>query len=250
MSMNEKECLLRFRALRIAYGPHLAVKGVSGEVLRGEILAIVGPNGAGKTTLLEAVAGTIPIAGGQITFRGERVDRRSVLKRRKLGIVLVPQERNVFPLMTVQENMKMAGMLVSRDDTDRLVACVYDLFPRLQERRRQTANTLSGGERRMLAIGMGIVASGKILLVDEPSIGLAPRLVTGLFHSLEALRAAHGYPIVVSEQNIKVLRIADRILGMEAGERRFCEELREVNKERIHKLYMGLLQSERREGEG
>jgi len=232
--------ILEITDLTVAYGPHIAVKSVCAAILPDEIYAIVGPNGAGKTTLLECVAGLQPARAGSIRFLGTRVDHASVFRRRKLGIVLVPQEGNIFPGMTVKENLEMGGVLRKGRGRSTHVGYVYELFPRLQERERQIASTLSGGERRMLAVGIGIVSDAKLFLIDEPSVGLAPKLVTSLLQQLRRLREDSERPIILCEQNIKVLNVADRILGMEAGESKFCEDLETVDRAKVKELYLGL----------
>jgi len=232
--------VLEVSQLVIAYGANLAVKGVSVTVCENEILGIVGPNGAGKTTLLESIAGLHPLRQGSISFRGNRIDHFSVHKRRKLGIVLIPQEENIFPEMIVKENLEMGGLLMPARDRETQMDYVYELFPRLKERSRQVANTLSGGERRMLAVGVGIVAKAQLFLIDEPSVGLAPKLVTNLLERLRQLKEDTKRPIALCEQNIKVLNVADRILGMEAGESKFCERLDVVDKGKVKELYLGL----------
>ncbi len=232
--------VLEVSELAIAYGANLAVKGVSVTVSENEILGIVGPNGAGKTTLLESIAGLHPLRQGSIRFRGNRIDHFSVHKRRKLGIVLIPQEENIFPGMMVKENLEMGAVLMPARERETQMDYVYELFPTLKERSRQIANTLSGGERRMLAVGVGIVANAQLFLIDEPSVGLAPKLVTNLLERLRQLKEDTKRPIALCEQNIKVLNVADRILGMEAGESKFCESLDVVDKGKVKELYLGL----------
>ena len=234
------EPILEVSELSVAYGVNLAVKGVSVTVSENEILGIVGPNGAGKTTLLESIAGLHPLRQGSISFRGNRIDLSSVHKRRKLGIVLIPQEENIFPGMMVKENLEMGGVLMPARERETQMDYVYELFPTLKERSRQIANTLSGGERRMLAVGVGIVANAQLFLIDEPSVGLAPKLVTNLLERLRQLKEDTKRPIALCEQNIKVLNVADRILGMEAGESKFCESLDVVDKGKVKELYLGL----------
>lgn len=234
------EPILEVSDLSVAYGATLAVKGVSATVSENEILGIVGPNGAGKTTLLECIAGLHPVRRGTISFRGKRIDHSSIHRRRKLGIVLIPQDGNIFPGMMVKENLEMGGVLMPARERKTQIDYVYELFPRLKERARQIANTLSGGERRMLAVGIGIVANAQLFLIDEPSVGLAPKLVTSLLERLGQLKKDTKRPIALCEQNIKVLNVADRILGMEAGESKFCECLDAVDKGKVRELYLGL----------
>lgn len=232
--------ILEVSQLDVAYGPNLAVKGVSVTVSENEILGIVGPNGAGKTTFLETIAGLLIPRRGTIRYGGKRIDHSSILKRRKLGIALIPQEGNIFPGMMVKENLEMGGVLMPARKRETQISYVYELFPRLKERARQIANTLSGGERRMLAVGIGIVANAQLFLIDEPSVGLAPKLVTSLLERLKQLKEDTQKPIALCEQNIKVLNVADRILGMEAGESKFCESLDVVDKGKVRELYLGL----------
>jgi len=234
------EPILEVSELAVAYGANLAVKGVSATVSENEILGIVGPNGAGKTTFLETIAGLLTARRGTISYRGKRIDHSSVLKRRKLGIVLIPQDGNIFPGMMVKENLEMGGVLMPAKERETQINYVYELFPRLKERARQIANTLSGGERRMLGVGIGIVANAQLFLIDEPSVGLAPKLVTSLLERLSQLKEDTQKPIALCEQNIKVLNVADRILGMEAGESKFCESLDAVDKGKVRELYLGL----------
>ena len=234
------EPILEVSELDVGYGATLAVKGVSATVSENEILGIVGPNGAGKTTFLETIAGLLTARRGTISYRGKRIDHSSVLRRRKLGIVLIPQEGNIFPGMMVKENLEMGGVLMPAKEREAQINYVYELFPRLKERARQIANTLSGGERRMLGVGIGIVANAQLFLIDEPSVGLAPKLVTSLLERLKQLKEDTQKPIALCEQNIKVLNVADRILGMEAGESKFCESLDAVDRGKVRELYLGL----------
>lgn len=234
------EPVVAIQDLTVAHGATLAVKGVTVNAFENEIMAIVGPNGAGKTTLLETIVGLHKARAGSVEFLSRPVNGLSVFRRRKMGMVLVAQEENIFTGMTVKENLEMGGFLVSGESKRKNMAYVYGLFPRLKERERQMANTLSGGERRMLAIGMGIVANAKLILIDEPSVGLAPKLVTTVLEGLQQLREDIHQPVLLSEQNIKVLRIADRVFGMEAGEEKFNANRGEISIDRIRELYMGL----------
>lgn len=233
------EPILRVSGLTVRYGMISALKGIGFYAYDNEIVGIVGPNGAGKTTLLESIAGSIDAKEGHINFLNKRIDRLPILKRRKLGIMLVPQEGNVFPMMSVKKNLEVSAILNSDREKKKLISYVYELFPILLERRKQIANTLSGGEQKMLAIGIGLASNAKIMLIDEPSIGLAPKLVTKLFETLKKIREDTNKTIVLSEQNIKVLNIADRLFGLEAGEIRFCEKTENISKEVVKDLYLG-----------
>jgi branched-chain amino acid transport system ATP-binding protein len=221
------------------YGKVCALKSINFDAHDNEIVGIVGPNGAGKTTLLESIAGSLPIAQGKIEFAGQSIEQLSILKRRELGIMLVPQDKNIFPLMSVKKNLDVSVILSEKADRNELISYVYELFPVLKDRRRQTANTLSGGQQKMLAVGIGIVSNARVILIDEPSIGLAPKLVTRLFDTLKRIQVDTGKTIVLSEQNIKVLHIADRLFGLEAGAIKFDERTKNLSKELVKDLYLG-----------
>ena len=205
-----------------------------------EILSIVGPNGAGKTTLLETIAGLRELSEGEIRYIGKPINTLSVLQRRSMGIVLIPQDDNVFPNMSVKMNLEVSGILSPRVRKRNLIDYVFELFPRLEERKDQKAFTLSGGERKMLALGMGLVSDASTLLIDEPSIGLAPKLVTELFERLRDIKNDAKKTIVLAEQNIKVLNIIDRILGLEAGRTKFYENAHSLDRDNLVELYMGM----------
>jgi branched-chain amino acid transport system ATP-binding protein len=221
------------------YGTTNVIKGIDFEVFEGEIVGLVGPNGSGKTTFLETLAGTIRAKAGEISFRGKRIDKLSVLARRKMGIMLVPQEEYIFPMMNVKANLMVGGVLSSERKNRELISYVYDVFPVLKSREKQIANTLSGGERKMLAVGMGIVSRAHIIMIDEPSIGLAPKLVTTLLENLKKIKTDMGGTLLLAEQNVKILNVADRIYGLEAGESRFCETTENLDETTLTELYMG-----------
>ena len=231
--------MLKVSGLTCAYGKVNALKGIDFYVRELEIVGIVGPNGAGKTTLLEAIAGTVPIKEGRIEFLGERVERWSVLQRRRRGVMLIPQDGNVFPLMTVRKNLEVSVILSRHAERKELMDYAYQLFPILWDKRKQNANTLSGGQQKMLAVALGLASNATLMLVDEPSIGLAPKLVTRLFETFRRIREDTGKTIVLSEQNIKVLDTADRLFGLEAGHIRFDERTENLSKETVKSLYLG-----------
>jgi len=207
--------ILNVRGLNVYYGFTRALKGINFYAREGEIVGIAGPNGSGKTTLLEAIAGILPIREGEIKLFGYRIDHMPPIRRRRLGLMLVPQEGNIFPMMSVRKNLEVSVQYDSREKRDELIQYVYNLFPVLNEKRRNNANSLSGGQQKMLAVGIGIAANARVILIDEPSIGLAPKLVTKLFDTLKKIRDDTGKTIVLSEQNIKILNIADRLFGLE-----------------------------------
>ena len=231
--------MLKVTNLTTCYGSISALKSIDFYAHESEIVGIVGPNGAGKSTLLESLAGTVPIKEGKIAFMGHSIERWGVLKRRQLGLMLIPQEQNIFPLMSVKKNLEVSVILSDRDLRKDLIDYVYELFPILYERRKQVANTLSGGQQRMMAVGIGIASNARVMLIDEPSIGLAPKLVTKFFETLEKIRKDTLKTIVLSEQNIKVLNIADRLFGLEAGEIRFDELKENLSRDVVKDLYLG-----------
>ena len=233
------EPILEVSGLTACYGSMTALKGIDFYAYDNEIVGIVGPNGAGKTTLLESIAGSMHIREGQINFLGHQIERWPVLKRRQLGLMLVPQDGNVFPMMSVKKNLEVGVILSNHSEKENLINYVYELFPVLRERRKQTVNTLSGGQQKMLAVGIGIASNANVMLIDEPSIGLAPKLVTKLFETLRKIKEDTQKTIVLSEQNIKVLDIADRLFGLEAGEIRFDEKKENLGRDVVKDLYLG-----------
>jgi len=211
--------LLEVSGLKVAYGAITAVRGIDFHVEAGEMVALIGANGAGKTTTLKALAGVIAPVAGRVRYNGTDIIGMPSYRLVALGIALVPEGRGVFPRLTIAENIDMGaysrrdreGIAVDRDH-------VYELFPRLAERRQQTAGTLSGGEQQMLAIGRAIVSRPKLLLLDEPSMGLAPLMVQKIFDTIRAI-AATGVTTFLVEQNAKLaLELCDRGYVMESGE--------------------------------
>ncbi len=233
------ETILKVAGLITQYGQLTALKNISFEVFENEIIGIVGPNGSGKTTLLETIAGTLKKSQGEISFLNRRIDDLTVRQRRKRGLMLVPQENYIFPMMPVRKNLEVSGVLNSRAEVNRLIDYAGSLFPVLKDRQTQGAHTLSGGQQKMLAIGIGIVSNARLLLIDEPSIGLAPKLVTKLFNTLKQIREETGKTLFLAEQNVKILRIADRIIGLEGGEVKFVEKSSRLDEKSFQELYMG-----------
>jgi branched-chain amino acid transport system ATP-binding protein len=211
--------MLEAKDLTVSYGKLTAVKGVSFSVEEGKIATIIGPNGAGKTTLLKALIGQLP-ATGTVTYGGVDVGRAEVEARVERGIVLVPETRELFTDMVVADNLLLGGYIHRRntaqikDDLER----VYDLFPRLRERRQQLAGTLSGGERQMLALGRALMGRPKLLMLDEPSLGLAPLIVREIFRIITRL-GEQGVTMLLVEQNARAaLETADYGYVLESGE--------------------------------
>ena len=210
--------MLRVEDIELAYGAIPVVQGVSFEVREGEVVAIVGANGAGKSTILKAIAGSIHPRKGRISFEGKDISFLSSPEIVKAGITYVPENRRLFTPLTVEENLEIGAYTV-RDpqQIQENLEFVYRLFPRLKERRRQRAGTLSGGEQQMLAIGRGLMTNPKLLMLDEPSQGLMPILVTELFNSIHKLKEM-GKTILLVEQNVReALELADRGYVIQSG---------------------------------
>jgi branched-chain amino acid transport system ATP-binding protein len=210
--------ILEVRGLEVAYGGIRAVKGVDLTVRRGELVCLIGANGAGKTTMLKSLCGMLAPSRGEILYEGDSIAGKPSYEVVRRGISLVPEGRGIFGRLTVEENIKI-GAYARRDgagiraDMDRL----YDLFPRLSERRVQQAGTLSGGEQQMLAIGRALMSRPRMLLLDEPSMGLAPMLVQKIFHTIKRI-AEEGVTLLLVEQNAKLaLGISHRGYVMESG---------------------------------
>ena len=209
--------LLSVNDAHIAYGKVEAVRAVSLHVAENEIVTIIGANGAGKTTLLNAIMGILPLKGA-VTFAGQNLLRLEIEDRVAAGLSLVAEHRELFASMNVEDNLELGAFRMAKAQTAQSFERVYALFPRLKERRRQLAGTLSGGEQQMLAMGRALMGAPKLLMLDEPSLGLAPIIVADIFRSIGELRAA-GVSVLLVEQNAQAaLAIADRAYVMELGE--------------------------------
>jgi branched-chain amino acid transport system ATP-binding protein len=209
--------LLRVDGIEVAYGQVPAVRGASLEVRPGEIVALIGGNGAGKTTTLRAISGLLPIQRGRIDFEGDRLDGLRPSKVVGRGIAHVPEGRQLFPTMTLLENLEL-GAGAARALKAESLEWVFQLFPRLRERRRQLAGTLSGGEQQMVAIGRGLMARPKLLMLDEPSLGLAPVVVRAIFDNLVEINR-RGMAILLVEQNVlRALQLSHRGYVLENGQ--------------------------------
>jgi len=207
---------LAVNALSVRYGRTQAVDGVSIEVPRGALVTILGANGAGKSTLLNAVMGVLPSRGG-IRFDGRPIDALALEARVALGLSLVPERRELFADLCVEDNLRLGAFRRRRDEREAALEDVYRQFPRLRERHRQLAGTLSGGERQMLAMGRALMSRPSLLMLDEPSLGLAPRIVAEVFERLVALREG-GVSLLLVEQNARAaLRVADYAYVLELG---------------------------------
>ena len=233
--------MLKVTNLSVSYGGLRALTDVSLSVKEGQFVTVVGPNGAGKSTLFKTISGIVPAAGGQITFMGHNLFALPAAKRAHLGIAHVPEGRQVFKTLTVLENLEMGAYLRSDKKEIALdMENVYTRFPRLKERRKQMAGTLSGGEQQMLAIGRALMARPELLLMDEPSMGLAPLLVKEIFSIIKDINS-RGTTILLIEQNANMaLSIANKAYVIETGEivlQGPAEQL--MKSEEVKKAYLG-----------
>jgi branched-chain amino acid transport system ATP-binding protein len=213
------QTLLRVSGLKVAYGGIQAVKGVSFEVQEGELVSLIGANGAGKTTTLKAITGIQPVADGQIEFLGRSIKGQGAWDLVRQGLVMVPEGRGTFTRMTIVENLQMGAFI--RDDKAEIAADidkVFAIFPRLKERATQLAGTMSGGEQQMLAMGRALMARPKVLLMDEPSMGLSPIMVDKIFEVVNDIHG-RGTTVLLVEQNAsRALCLANRGYVMDSGE--------------------------------
>ena len=210
--------LLKVTNLKVAYGGIQAVKGVSFEVREGELVSLIGANGAGKTTTLKAVTASQPVADGSIEYLGKQVKGQGAWDLVKQGLVMVPEGRGVFARMTITENLQMGAYVRNDNEIEADIDKVFGIFPRLKERRAQLAGTMSGGEQQMLAMGRALMARPKVLLLDEPSMGLSPIMVDKIFEVVADIHR-RGTTILLVEQNAsRALALADRGYVMESGE--------------------------------
>ncbi len=210
--------MLRVEKLHAGYGDAIALADVSVELGAGELACIIGPNGAGKTTLVNAIARLLPVRAGKIEIGGEDVTRLSPQELCALGVAIIPEGRRLFTSMTVEENLEIGCYRPSaRGSKAQSLAYVYDMFPVLAERRRQISGTLSGGQQQMVAIGRALMAQPKLLLIDEPSLGLAPVIITQVFETIQRIHA-QGVSILLIEQNAsKALAVAQRAYVLDCG---------------------------------
>ncbi len=243
---------LRVEDVWTYYGPIPALRGISLEVDEGEIVAVLGPNGAGKTTLLRTISGLIRPKRGAISLGDQRIDRLNPAQIVRLGVMQVPEGRQLFPELTVAENLKLGAYTrrESRAAIQHDLERVFRLFPTLKERLEQLAGTLSGGEQQMLAVARGLMAKPRLLLLDEPSLGLAPTLVTQLFRAIEELNR-EGLTVLLAEQNARqALRIAHRGYVLELGRVVLQGSAAELQRDkRVRERYLGV-QSSAAQGQG
>ena len=233
--------LLELRDISAGYGVQRVLRGVSMEASEGELVTLIGPNGHGKTTLLRCISGLVRLTHGGIDFDGARLDGLEVHRIVKRGIVHVPQGDMIFPDMTVLDNLLMGAYLPSaRAEVDGRLEGIFELLPALAERRGQVSSTLSGGERRMLGIGRGLMTGGRILLIDEPSLGLAPLAIEQIYEVIANLKARGRTILLVEENAERVLDLADRVYLLDDGRivwQGAAEEL--ADQEEILEAYLG-----------
>ena len=235
------ETLLKVSGLKVAYGGIQAVKGVDFEVRAGELVTLIGSNGAGKTTTMKAITGTLPINAGDIQYLGKSIKGQGPWGLVKQGLAMVPEGRGVFARMTIMENLQM-GAYVRRDTTAIAtdVDKVFAIFPRLKERKDQLAGTMSGGEQQMLAMGRALMSRPKVLLLDEPSMGLSPIMVDKIFEVVRDVYA-QGVTILLVEQNAsRALGVANRAYVMESGLVTMNGDAKEMLKDpKVRAAYLG-----------
>lgn len=234
--------VLEVRELDAGYEDLQVLWGISMDVRKGEIVSLLGSNGAGKTTTLRAITGLIKPLRGEILLKGERITELPSYRRVSLGLSLVPEGRQLFPMMTVMENLEMGAYTVrAREKFEDSLEWVFSLFPVLKERRNQLAGTMSGGEQQMLAIARALMSRPEVLALDEPSMGLAPKLVSDIFYTLERMRA-DGVTILLAEQNARAaLEVSDRAYILETG--RIVMEgasSQLIEMEGVRRAYLGL----------
>ncbi|HEV3241624.1 MAG TPA: ABC transporter ATP-binding protein [Casimicrobiaceae bacterium] len=233
--------LLELKDLKVAYGGIQAVKGISLQVAEGELVCLIGANGAGKTTTLKGITGLQPVKSGKIHYGGADITGKPAFQLVRRGLSMVPEGRGVFGALSIEENLAMGAY--ARDDRAAIkadVERVYGLFPRLKERHKQTAGTLSGGEQQMLAMGRAMMSRPKLLLLDEPSMGLAPLMVQKVFETVIAI-AKEGVTILLIEQNAKLaLEVSSRGYVMESGEITLHGEAKQLLSDpKVREAYLG-----------
>ena len=232
--------LLKVSGLKVAYGGIQAVKGVSFEVRQGELVSLIGANGAGKTTTLKAITGTQPVASGEIEFMGKAIKGQGAWDLVKQGLVMVPEGRGCFTRMTITENLLMGAFVRNDKEIESDIDKVFAIFPRLKERRAQLSGTMSGGEQQMLAMGRALMARPKVLLLDEPSMGLSPIMVDKIFEVVSTIHG-QGTTVLLVEQNAsRALQLADRGYVMESGEVTMSGDAKQLlNDPKVRAAYLG-----------
>jgi branched-chain amino acid transport system ATP-binding protein len=239
----EPSTLLRLKDLRTGYGAHSVLEGINLEVNRGEIVALLGSNGSGKTTTINAISGVIPLWSGRVEYNNQRVDGMHPSAIVKLRLVQCAEGRQLFPHLTVLENLRLGGYprRLSRADMRTEIDRIYELFPVLLERKSQLAGTLSGGQQQMLALGRALMASPLLLIMDEPSLGLAPLLVNQLFALIDRINRMGTTVLLVEQNAVASLKIAHRAYVLESGKIALSGPAKELlNNPRVREVYLGM----------
>ena len=230
--------MIEVERIRAGYGAINILWDVSISVMPGQLTAIIGPNGAGKTTLLRAIMGLIPLAQGTVSLDGKVLNGTPTWKMPDLGVVMIPEGRMVFKGMTIEENLMLGAFPKKyRERARHQCDKAYDMFPRLGERRRQRAGTLSGGEAQMLAMARGLMSDPRVLIIDEPSLGLAPVIVNELFQTLSRLKSEGRTILLVEQSTHKAVAVADQVYLMQSGKIVLSQAAADVDMDRLHALY-------------
>ncbi len=234
-----QECVLKIEDLKVSYGGIQAVRGISFEVNKGEIVTLIGANGAGKSSTLRTISGLVKANGGRVTFMGEDITGKDSTEIVSKGLMMVPEGRRIFPNLTVLENLKV-GAYLRNDDLSEDLEMVFHYFPRLKERSWQAGGTLSGGEQQMLAVGRALMGKPKLLMMDEPSLGLAPIVVQGIFDIINEIHSS-GATVLLIEQNANMaLHVADRAYVIENGRISLSGTGKELlEDEKVKSAYLG-----------
>ncbi len=232
--------LLKVGGLKVAYGGIQAVKGVSFEVFEGELVSLIGANGAGKTTTLKAITGIQPAAGGDIEYLGRSINGQGPWDLVKQGLVMVPEGRGTFTRMTITENLQMGAFVRNDREIDADIDKVFAIFPRLKERRHQLAGTMSGGEQQMLAMGRALMARPRLLLLDEPSMGLSPIMVDKIFEVVADIHRRGSTVLLVEQNASRALQLASRGCVMDSGEVTMSGDAKQLlNDPKVRAAYLG-----------
>ncbi len=233
--------MLEVNQLHTGYGKKPVLFGLSLEVKKGEIVAVIGPNGAGKSTILKAICGLIPVWEGSISFENSSLNGSTPARNVKRGITFCPQGNRVFDELTVSENLQIGGIHLKKKELTERIAEVLHLFPALKDRLRQNAGTLSGGEQQMLALGRALIPRPRLLLLDEPSLGLSPGLISTAFERIQQINAEKGTAILIVEQKVReVLKVCSRVYSIKLGKVAFAGTPEELtrDKEALRRLFL------------
>jgi branched-chain amino acid transport system ATP-binding protein len=234
--------MLQVNKIDVYYGDVQVLRNIQFEIHKGELVSIIGSNGAGKTTLINTISGILRPRNGEIYFLGKKISALPPHLIVREGVVQVPEGRLLFPEMTVRENLEMGGYLSNNDDIQKRIDLVFELFPILRDRERQIAGTMSGGEQQMLAIGRSLMSGPKLLMFDEPSLGLAPLIVQQIFEMIQRINKELGITVLLVEQNVQhACQISDRALVIENGELVLEGKANELlQNDHVRRAYLGL----------